>query len=260
MRAGTGIFKRPGVAAVEYCLRRSRINPDLLRLHPQFLAAVKGCLPVLPGVLAFGAISGVAMVAAGMPHYLAMLTSVLVYAGSSQLAALQLLASGTPLAIILLAALVINLRFSIYSLSIASHLAAAGARWRPLLSYLLSDNGYAMALRGYEHPLSATDKVWYYLGSCAAIWTTWQVGTLTGILLGARIPVAWHLEFSIVLTFLAIVAPTIRDRAIAAAACAAGVTAVLAWPLPLRLGLLLAVAAGITAGMLAENLLQEQRR
>ena len=231
-----------------------------LRLHPQFLAASKACLPVLPGVFAFGAISGVAMVAAGMPYYLAMLMSVLVYAGNAQLAALQLVSSGSPLAIAILAALVINLRFCIYSLSVAPHLAAAGPRWRPLLSYLLTDNGYAMTLRGYERALGAADKVWYYLGCSAAIWITWQIGTLTGVLLGTRIPGDWHLEFSIVLTFLAIVAPTIRDRAVAAAACAASVTAVLAWSLPLRLGLLLAVAAGIAAGMLTEHVLAQRRR
>jgi len=211
--------------------RRIRILPPL-QLHPQFLAAVKACLPVLPGVLAFGAISGVAMVAAGMPHYMAMAMSVLVYAGSSQLAALQLVTSGTPLAIAVLAGLVINLRFSIYSLSIAPHLAAAGPRWRPFLSYLLSDNGYAMTLRGYERLQEPRAKVWFYLGSCGAIWITWQIGTLTGVILGTRIPPGWHLEFSIVLTFLAIVVPTIRDRAVAASACAAGITAILAWSLP----------------------------
>ena len=75
MRAGSGIFKRQGAAAVEYRLRRSRIKPALLRLHPRFLAVVNGCLPVLPGVLAFGAISGGAMVAASMlaPHLFACL-------------------------------------------------------------------------------------------------------------------------------------------------------------------------------------------
>jgi 4-azaleucine resistance transporter AzlC len=239
--------------------RRGRISPALqpdassLRFHPQYLAAVKACLPVLPGVLAFAAISGVAMVAAGMPHYMAMAMSVLVYAGSSQLAALQLVASGTPLAIVILAGLVINLRFSIYSLSIAPHLAAAAPRWRPLLAYLLSDNGYAMAIRGYERLQEPSGKVWYYFGCCSAIWITWQIGTFAGIVLGTRIPAGWHLEFSIVLTFLAIVAPTIRDRAVAAAACAAGITAALAWSLPLRLGLLVAVAAGMIAGMLVEQ-------
>lgn len=231
-----------------------------MRLHPQFLAAFKACLPVLPGVLAFGTISGVAMVAAGMPYYLAILMSVLVYAGNSQLAALQLVSSGSPLVIAILAALVINLRFSIYSLSIAPHLAAAGPHWRPLLSYILSDNGYVLSLRGYERPMGAADKVWYYFGCCAAIWITWQIGTLTGVLLGARIPAAWHLEFSILLTFLGIVVPTIRDRAVAAAACAAGITAVFAWPLPLRLGLLLAAAAGIATGMLVETLQERQRQ
>jgi len=231
-----------------------------LRLHRQFIAAFKSCLPVLPGVLAFGTISGVAMVAAGMPYYLAILMSVLVYAGNSQLAALQLVSSGSPLVIAILAALVINLRFSIYSLSIAPHLAAAGPRWRPLLSYILSDNGYVLSLRGYERPMEAADKVWYYLGCCAAIWISWQLGTLTGVLLGARIPADWHLEFSILLTFLGIVVPTIRDRAVAAAACAAGITAVFAWPLPLRLGLLLAAAAGIATGMLVETLQERQRQ
>jgi len=231
-----------------------------LRLHCQFIAAFKSCLPVLPGVLAFGTISGVAMVAAGMPYYLAILMSVLVYAGNSQLAALQLVSSGSPLVIAILAALVINLRFSIYSLSIAPHLAAAGPRWRPLLSYILSDNGYVLSLRGYERPMEAADKVWYYLGCCAAIWISWQLGTLTGVLLGARIPADWHLEFSILLTFLGIVVPTIRDRAVAAAACAAGITAVFAWPLPLRLGLLLAAAAGIATGMLVETLQERQRQ
>ena len=229
-----------------------------MQLHPQFRAAVKACLPVLPGVLAFGTISGVAMVAAGMPAYLAMAMSVLVYAGNAQLAALQLLTSGTPLVIAILAALVINLRFCIYSLSMAPQLAAAGPRWRPLLSYLLTDNGYAITRRGYERPLGAADKVWYYFGSSAAIWVTWQAGALTGVLVGARIPAAWHLEFSIVLTFLGVVVPTIRDRAIAGAACAAGIVALLAHALPLRLSLLLAAAAGIAAGMLAERL-QERR-
>ncbi len=164
-----------------------------MQLHPQFLAAVKACLPVLPGLLAFGAICGVAMVAAGMPHYMAMAMSVLVYAGTAQLAALQLIPSGTPLAIVILAGLVINLRLFIYSLSIAPHLEAAGPRWKALLSYLLSDYSYAMAIRGYERPLKPADKVWYYLGSCAAIWITWQIGTFTGIVLGARIPAGWHL-------------------------------------------------------------------
>ena len=229
-------------------------------LHPQYLAAAKACLPVLPGVLAFGTISGVAMVAAGMPHYLAMLMSLMVFAGSSQLAALQLVSSGTPLAIAILAGVVINLRFSIYSLSIAPHLAAARPRWKPLLAYLLSDAGYAMSIRGFERPLAPAEKVWYFLGCCSVIWFTWQIGTLTGIVLGTRIPAAWHLEFSIVLTFLAMVAPSIRDRAVAAAACAAGTIAVLAWPLPLRLGLLLAVAAGIAAGMLAETIPVQRRR
>ena len=229
-----------------------------MQLHPQFRAALRSSLPALPGVFAFGAISGVAMVAAGMPYYLAALMSLLVYAGNAQLAALQLVTSGSPIAVAIMAALVINLRFSIYSLSMAPHLAAASPRRRALLSYLLTDNGYALTLRGYERALAAEDRLWYYFGASTAIWVTWQGGTLVGVLLGAGIPSAWHLEFSIVLTFLGIVVPTIRDRAVATAACVSGITATFAWPLPLRLGMLLAAATGIAAGLLAENLLKKR--
>ena len=210
-------------------------------------------------MLAFGTISGVAMVAAGMSSWQALAMSVLVYAGNSQLAALQIYTSGSPMLIAILAGIVINLRFCIYSLAMAQNLGAEGGRWRPLLAYILSDNGYAMALGGIERARSPMDKMWFCLGSCSAIWVVWQVGTLTGVLVGARIPASWHLEFSIVLTFLGVVAPTIRDRAIAAAACAAAVTAVLAWSLPLRLGLLLAVTAGISAGLLVEHATTEAR-
>ena len=66
MRAAWVIFKGLIAAAVECRLLLLRFNPKPLQLHPQFLAAFKACLPVLPGVLAFGAISSVAMVAAGM--------------------------------------------------------------------------------------------------------------------------------------------------------------------------------------------------
>jgi len=224
-----------------------------MQFHPQFLAAARACLPALPGVIVFAAISGVAMVAAGMPHYLAMTMSVLVYAGQAQLAALQLVSSGSPLAIAIAAGLVINLRFSIYSLSMAPFLSGAPARRKAALAYLLSDNGYALAIQSFERLPDPADKVWYYLGGAAAIWVAWQAGTLAGIFLGTRIPAGWQLEFSIVLTFLAMVIPTIRDRAVAIAALAAGVTAVIAWPLPLRSGLIVAVAAGIVAGMLAEK-------
>ena len=101
MRAAGGIFKGAGRNGLEW--RSFASAHQRVQLHPQFLAGFRSCLPVLPGVLAFGSITGVAMVAAGMPYYLAVLMSLLVFAGNAQLAALQLVTSGSPIAIAILA-------------------------------------------------------------------------------------------------------------------------------------------------------------
>jgi predicted branched-subunit amino acid permease len=218
-----------------------------------FLDGARAVLPVLPGVATFGVISGVAMVGSGMSPLAAMAMSILAYAGTAQLASLQLAAAGAPFVLILVATLVLNLRFALYSLAMAPHLRGGTPRMKVLYSYLLSDNGYAhFVARFTSHP-GDPGKVAYYLGACAAIWTTWQAATAAGIGVGSRIPPAWHLEFIVTLTFLALGISVIRDRAMAVAALAAAVVAVLAIDLPYRFGLIAAAAVGIASGMVFER-------
>jgi predicted branched-subunit amino acid permease len=70
---------------------------------------------------------------------------------------------------------------------------------------------------------------------------------------GAGIPTAWRLEFTVTLTFFALGISLIRDKAMAIAASTAAITAILAMDLPYRLGLLVGAAAGIAAGVVAER-------
>jgi predicted branched-subunit amino acid permease len=218
-----------------------------------FLEGAHAVLPVLPGVATFGVISGVAMIGSGMTPLTAMAMSVATYAGTAQLAALQLLAAGAPMAVILFAALVLNLRFALYSLSMAPHFRADTTPRKWLYSYLLSDNGYAHFITRYASHPDEGGKVGYYLGACTAIWTTWQAATAMGIAVGAGIPAQWRLEFTVTLTFFALGISVIRDRALAIAAATAAITAILAMSLPYRLGLIVAAAAGIAAGVVAER-------
>jgi predicted branched-subunit amino acid permease len=60
------------------------------------------------------------------------------------------------------------------------------------------------------------------------------------------------LDFSLALTFIGLVVPALRNGADTAAALTAGLMAVLALALPLKLGLFLAAGVGITAGLLVE--------
>jgi predicted branched-subunit amino acid permease len=193
------------------------------------------------------------MVAGGIPPLEAILMSFIVFAGASQLAATQLLGAAAPIAVILVTAFFINLRFVMYSASMRTHLAGLPLRWRLGLGYILSDNAYALCITRYTQHPGEPGRHWYCLGAAFPVWATWQAATILGVIAGASVPQAWRLEFAAPLAFVAMSVPLLRDRAMVAAALAAGVTVVLSHALPMRLGLVLAAIAGIAAGLLAER-------
>jgi predicted branched-subunit amino acid permease len=194
------------------------------------------------------------MVASGIAPLAAAAMSFVVFAGASMVASAQLLSQDTPGLMVVLATLFINLRFMMYSASMRQHLAGLPLRWRLLCGYLLADNLYGLSLARFsEHP-DERSKLGYFLGAGIPIWIAWQAAVLAGIAIGAGVPHSWRLEFAAPLCFIALTVPFLRDRAMIAAALAAGITVVAANGLPLRIGLLLAAFAGIGVGLVAERL------
>jgi predicted branched-subunit amino acid permease len=94
---------------------------------------------------------------------------------------------------------------------------------------------------------------WFLFGAGLALWTIWQVSTALGIFLGTAIPESWSLDFALPLTFIAMVVPVLKNRPAITAAISAGIVALLAHPLPYKLGLIVAAVIGITAGTLLEG-------
>jgi 4-azaleucine resistance transporter AzlC len=222
----------------------------------EFLGGVRDELPILVGVVPFGMIYGVVAVASGLSPLTAQAMSVIVFAGSAQFLMAQLYAFGTPALVMLLAAAIVNLRHALYSASVAPYLRKLGGAWKWLLAYLLTDEAFAVAITHFHKPRrsSAPDyRHFYLLGTGLALWSTWQLSTALGILLGAQIPASWSLEFTLTLTFIGMVVPSLKDRAGAAAAIAAGCVALLAFALPLKLGLVIGSLAGILAGSIVER-------
>lgn len=88
------------------------------------------------------------------------------------------------------------------------------------------------------------------------MYLNWQLWTLVGIGLGQNVPglAELGLDFAMVATFAAIVAPQLRQRPVAAAALLAGAVALLARELPYKLGLMLAALAGVLGGLWVESL------
>jgi len=218
-----------------------------------FLEGVRSELPLLIGVFPFGMIYGALALNAGLSYTASQLMSSIVFAGSAQFVTTQLVQDGAPALIIVLTIAVVNLRHILYSASLAPHLQDLSIRWKFLLSYLLTDEAYAPSILHYEKEGLQAYKHWFLFGAGLSLWTTWQLSTALGIFLGTAIPENWPLDFALPLTFIAMVVPILKNRAMIASALSAGLVALLAYPLPFKLGLILAALAGILVGTILEK-------
>lgn len=227
----------------------------------EFLGGIQAELPILVGVIPFGMIYGALARGAGMSPGAAQAMSAIVFAGSSQFIMAQLWGQATPIIVILVTVLVVNLRHGLYSASIAPYVKHLSTAWKWLLSYLLTDEAYAVAIIRYKQVEESGGKQaiqtgkqhWYFLGAGLALWSTWQISTAAGILLGAVIPESLSLDFTLTLTFIALVMPTLKHKPEIVAALVGGMVAVIGAAWPLKLGLLCGALAGILAGLWSDK-------
>lgn len=221
--------------------------------NTSFWAGLREEVPLLVGVFPFGLIYGALALRSGLSPLEAQMMSSIVFAGSSQFIAAQLFHQAAPGFVIVLTIAVVNLRHMLYSASLAPYVSSLPMRWKVLLSYLLTDEAYAPTILHYETEGVRPYSHWFYLAAGFSLWLTWQVSTALGIFLGSAIPASWPLAFALPLTFIAMVVPALKTRPAVASALSAGVTALFAYPLPYRLGLILAALVGIAVGTLLEG-------
>jgi 4-azaleucine resistance transporter AzlC len=211
-------------------------------------------LPIAIGVAPIGLIYGVSAADIDLSPALGMGMSAIIFAGAAQLATVQLLAQGAAAPVIVTTGLVINARLLMYAASLEPHFQPFPARWKAFGAYFLTDEAYAVAISRYGEDGDRRTKLWYYLAAAVTLWAVWNVVTVVGYVLGARVPESWSLDFAVPLVFLALLVPAVRDRSSLAAALAAGVLAVALAGLPLNLGLVSGALAGIAVGVTTERL------
>lgn len=219
----------------------------------QFWDGIRGVFPLLIGDFPFGLIYGALAIKSGIPVAAVQVMSSLVFAGSAQFLITQMVSAAVPGLVITLAIIVINLRHSLYSASIAPYIQHLPTRWKAFLAYLLTDESYVTAVTHYEKVGVSPLGHWYFMGAGLGLWIIWQISTLLGILLGPIIPSSWPLDFFLPLTFIAMVIPILKDKATVAAAVAAGAVAVISFGLPYKLSIILAAFVGILAGLWLER-------
>jgi len=221
-----------------------------------FLAGARDQAPGVLGNIPFGLITGAAASAAGIDPVIAIAMSIIVFAGAAQLVAIQLISEGAPGAMIVLAALVVNLRMMMYSAAVAPFFAELNLRWKFIIGYLLTDHAFALMTSRFSTSDDNPHKRWYYLGAGSLMWTVWQISLAIGVFIGVQVPASWSLEFLIPLMFISLVAPALKTRPQLMAALCAATASVFTASFPLKSGLMVAALAGVAGGLIMERHMQ----
>lgn len=224
----------------------------------------RGLLDVLPFLLIvvpFAVLFGVVARDAGLNLFEAMSMSVLVIAGASQFTALALMQDHAPVLITVATALAVNLRMAMYSAALVPHVGKARLSTRALISYLMVDQAFAVAVTKYEETPNMTlpEKLAYYFGCMSMLAPLWYLFSLIGALVGQAIPAELSLDFAMPVCFIALTAPLLRSAPHVVAAIVSVLMAlVFAW-LPWNMGLLVAAALAMIAGAQTELYLNRKR-
>lgn len=225
--------------------------------HPAFREAALHMAPLATGLAAWGLMTGVAMVKSGMSVIEALAMTFLVYAGSSQLAAIPLIVAGAPAWVILATGFCVNLRFLVFSLHLRPYLMYL-PRWERMVhGYLTADLSYAMFTRRFPQPREGAaerrEQEAYLAGNYFVTWCSWIGSSILGIALGNLIPSSWGLGFAGVLCLVGILCSLANTPLRFLSALLAGAAAVVAYALPLKLNIVAAIAVAVLVSFWLEG-------
>lgn len=233
-------------------------KPSLYR-HPDYWVGVRDLASVATGIAAWGLMTGVAMVKSGMSVVEAVAMTLLVFAGSAQLAAIPLIASGAPLWVILTTAFCVNLRFVVFSAHLRPYVMHLPLRERLATGYLTADLSYVFFAKRYPHAPDATTppaellaQQAYLAGNSGINWVAWMVASLLGIALANAIPTDWGLGFAGILALLGVMLSLATSPLRVVAMGVSGAAAVAAWALPLKLNIVVAIAAAVAFSLVMD--------
>ena len=225
--------------------------------HPEFKRGIADMASAAPGIAAWGLMTGVAMIKSGLSLTETLLMCVLVFAGSSQLAALPLMVAGAPMWVVLATGFCVNLRFAVFSAHLRPYVMHQPL-WRRLVSgYFTADLSYVLFVQRYPTPAQDAPTIAaqeaYLAGNCAVNWVSWVGSGLLGIALANLIPMSWGLGFAAILALTGVLCSLATSRLRTVSLGVAGAAAVAAFALPFKLNIVVAIAAAVAVCLLLEK-------
>lgn len=215
-----------------------------------------GCLQEIPlqlGVFPFGIAYGILGIEVGLTNIQTFLLSIIIFAGVSQIVFAQLFSTFTPSFMIVGTIGIVNLRHILYGVSLSSYLKKLSLKWRVILSYLITDEAFAISYKRFSEEKKTKYMHFHLLGSGITLWISWQISTLIGIFIGPSIPISLNLEYVIPLSFIAIVVVSINTKIKLIVFIMSALFSILLRDLPWNLWIITSALISIIIGVLISN-------
>ncbi|MCR4427400.1 MAG: AzlC family ABC transporter permease [Firmicutes bacterium] len=217
-----------------------------------FVEGLRDSAPLALSIAAYGLVYGVVAAQSGMSLADVIFADIVVFSGSAQLVAVEMIRANASVFAVFSATLVMSLRHLLMGLSLAPRVRHVSRAPRCILAYLLNDESYALMISrtgGTQFPLG------YAFGVGLATWLSWLAGTVAGACgsLGMPDPGRFGLDFAFVAVFLALLVLQLKDRTTLLAALGGGIAAaLLAAMLPGNWYILAGTATSCLLGMAME--------
>ncbi len=214
------------------------------------LDGVAAALPATLFIAPFAALCGVVAAETGLSLGETIAFSVLVFAGAAQLAALELMRAGAPWIVVAVSGLVVNLRFVLYSATLAPYFRRLSFAAKSVVAYCTVDNAVSGFLSWRRRDAATPrERALYVVAIGAHGWLVWQSFTIVGHQLGPLMD-AEALRIVAPVAFLALATPLLTSAPRWAVAIVAAALAVALKGRAAHLDLLVAAGVAVAVGQL----------
>ncbi|WP_069998077.1 AzlC family ABC transporter permease [Cellulosilyticum sp. I15G10I2] len=228
-----------------------------MKVEQKIKELVKGFIDTIPlGISAsiYGLVYGVMACKAGLSVFETMAMSAFVFAGASQMTAVQMIAIGSSPVSIIVTVLIINLRHFLLAASLSPYLKHESNRMRMVNAFFMTDESYAVAYSRFQtdRPTSR-----YFLGSGLNIYVFWGSAGIIGYFFGNIISsqLNYIFDFAFIAAFIGMIVPMVKDFPVVVTVVVSGIISIIGSQLiPGKWYIIIAGVAASLAGYLASEL------
>lgn len=174
-----------------------------------FICGLKAGIPVAIGYLPIAISFGLLSISNGIPDYLTVFMSFIVFAGASQFAAVNLFMVGASPLEIILTTFILNFRHFLMSSSISQRIEqGTSKKVMGLLAFGVTDESFAVASIRKEKEI----KPQFFAGLILVSYSAWVLGTAMGAFMFAGIPdiIINSMGIALYAMFIGLIVPSLR--------------------------------------------------